>query len=327
MYTTRDLLCKLKYSLRIYFFMTMNTRIRNLISTIINRIKPIYAKINQASGYSLTIIKNTFLSFSQNHGPQAAAGIAYYALFSLFPALIILVTVGSYFLESSVVQEQILNWTEEVIPIAVPLISQNITRLFELRNAFGIVAIVGILWSATGVFNSLAFNINRAFPEAPNRNFLENRIVALGVFGILAGLLLLNILSTTLFHLIPDLNIPYIKELKTFDTLLWRTFSLVVPIIFSFLLFWALYFWLPKTNVHPKAAIFGALISSILWRLFTFFFTNYLGTSFSRYEIIYGSLGTVVLLMMFIYLTSYITLFGAHLTSAITQQMKINKSK
>ena len=304
----------------------MSTKISIIISKIINKIKPIYTKVNQASGHSLTIIKRTFLSFSVNHGPQAAAGIAYYALFSLFPALILLVIFGSYFLESSVVQEQILTWTEEVVPIAVPLINQNITRLFELRNAFGIVAILGLFWSATGVFNSVAVNVNLAYPEAPQRNFLENRIVALGIFGILAGLLLLNVLSTTLFQFIPDLNVPFIKELQAFDSFLWRAFSLFVPLVFSFLLFWALYYWLPKTNVQPKAAALGALISSIIWRLATVFFTNYLGSSIRRYEIIYGSLGSVVLLMMFIYITSYITLLGAHLTSSIVQQMNDKES-
>ena len=304
----------------------MKTNINSFFTNVINKIKPVYTKINRASGYSLSIVKRTFLSFGEHRGPQAAAGIAYYALFSLFPALIILVIFASYFLESSVVQEQILNWTEEVVPIAVPLISQNLTRLFELRNAFGIVALLGLLWSATSVFNSIAVNINLAFPEAPNRNFLENRVVALGVFGILAGLLLLNILSTTLFQFIPDLNISFIEEFEAFDTFLWRTFSLVVPMIFSFLLFWALYFWLPKTSVHTRAAAWGAIISSVLWRLSTIIFTDYIGSSIKRYEIIYGSLGSVLLLMMFIYLTSYITLFGAHLTSSISHQMTINKS-
>ena len=304
----------------------MKTKIDLFFTNVIKKIKPVYTKINRASGYSLSIVKRTFLSFSEHRGPQAAAGIAYYALFSLFPALIILVIFASYFLESSVVQEQILNWTEEVVPIAVPLISQNLTRLFELRNAFGIIALLGLLWSATSVFNSIAANVNLAYPEAPSRNFLERRMVALGVFGILAGLLLLNILSTTLFQLIPDLNIPLIKELEAFDTFLWRIFSLTVPMIFSFLLFWALYFWLPKTSVHPRAAGWGALISSILWRLSTIIFTDYIGSSIKRYEIIYGSLGSVLLLMMFIYLTSYITLFGAHLTSSISHQMTINKS-
>ena len=220
-----------------------------------------------------------------------------------------------------------MTWTREVVPLAETLISQNITRLFELRNTFGIVAFIGLIWSATGVFNSLALNINRAFSDASRRNFLENRIVALGVFIIITGLLILNLLSTTLFHFLPELNIPFLNEYPGFDTFIWQVISLLVPLIFSYLLFWALYFWLPKTSVHPKAAAIGSLFTAICWRLFSILSTGFLKSGFKQYELIYGSLGSVVILMMWVYLTAYLTLLGAHLTAAINGHMKFEQSQ
>jgi membrane protein len=87
------------------------------------------------------------------------------------------------------------------------------------------------------------------------------------------------------------------------------------------LLFWAIYYFVPTTNVSRRASITGGLIAGIAWQLLNRGFTWYLSSGLSKYRLIYGSLGTVVALLFWIYLTATILLLGAHLTASIHQHI------
>jgi membrane protein len=68
--------------------------------------------------------------------------------------------------------------------------------------------------------------------------------------------------------------------------------------------------------------LIGALVTVAIWRLFSLGFTVYLSGSINRYKLVYGSLGSIVVLMFWFYLSSWITLYGAHLTAAIDRRIK-----
>jgi membrane protein len=82
-------------------------------------------------------------------------------------------------------------------------------------------------------------------------------------------------------------------------------------------MFLALYRWTPSTEVRWKGAIAGALTAALAWELVKGGFTWYLRSGLVRYELVYGSLGTVAALLFWIYISSTITLFGAHLSAAV----------
>jgi membrane protein len=82
-------------------------------------------------------------------------------------------------------------------------------------------------------------------------------------------------------------------------------------------MFLALYRWTPSAEVGWKGAIVGALIAALSWELVKGGFTWYVGSGMVRYELVYGSLGAVAALLFWIYISSTITLFGAHLSAAV----------
>jgi membrane protein len=103
---------------------------------------------------------------------------------------------------------------------------------------------------------------------------------------------------------------------------LWTMVSNVMPWLFIFLLYLSLYRWVPNTDVRWFEAFWGAVVSALGWVLATRAFTWYLSSGIAQYELVYGSLGAVVVLLFWIYLSSLITLFGAHLSAAVAHRTR-----
>jgi membrane protein len=281
------------------------------------RAKVLYSFADDISGGTLRILRKAWKSFGDARGSAAAASIAYYALFSLFPLLLALVAAGSIFLEGEQIYQETIELVSGAIPVSRELIERNVQQVLESRGPVGLVSLAGLLWSALGVFTTLAGNLNRAWPEAEQRGFLKRRLVALGMVGVLAALLLLSLLSTAMLELLPRLHLPWWDVTALYESLPWPLLSNLLPWTFGFLMFLAMYRWVPNTDVTWPAALWGALVADLVWEAAKRGFVWYLGTGLATYRLVYGSLGTVVALMFWIYLSAWIALFGAHLSAAI----------
>lgn len=283
------------------------------------RFADLYQKANLSSGGRLDILKKTLETFGETRASQAAASLAYYAFFSLFPLLLVLVAGGSYFLNSQRVYQDVTGMLQNAIPVSTSLIEENLRQVLEVRGTVGTLSLLTLLWSASGMFTSLAYNINLAWPGAPRRNFLRKRLVGLGMIAGLSVLLILSVTLESITNFLPILNADFASPSTSS---LWRLFSRLGSWLTIFLLFLALYRWVPNTNVHWKATFWGALTTSIAWNLATAGFSWYLRSGLGRYQLVYGSLGAIVALLFLIFIVSMITLFGAHLSAAIDHWIK-----
>lgn len=299
-----------------------------LKETLRAKAKAGYEQVNQISRGALDILVHALQSYSRARAGEAAASLAYYALFSLFPLLLFLVTIGSSILKSDQVLQHVLEFTETALPTSQELVKKNIQEVLARRGAVGLVAAVGLLWSATSVFAILARNINLAWHNSKPRNFLHTRLVGVMMVGILAVLLiLLSLLSTTVFNLLPRLDVtaPLWGNTPIYQTYSWKIASRLIPWFFTFLMFLGLYRWVPNTRVNWSEAIWGALVGASGWEITKSGFTWYLRSGLAKYQLVYGSLGTVIALILWIYLSSVIVLFGAHLGAAVAHHRPKNK--
>ncbi len=281
------------------------------------RIEAIYKRASDLSGGNLDILKNAILSFNDARATEAAASMAYYALFSIFPLLLFLVAVGSYLLESAQAYQAVVGFMSDALPVSHELIETNIQEVFEMRGTIQVVGLIGLLWSGMGIFLTLEHNIIRAWPEADERNFLKQRLVALAMVAVLAGLLSLALISGALADLLPRFHVSLWHGISIYETPLWQVLSGLVPWLSTFLLFLGLYRWVPSVAVRWSEAFWGALVAALGWEAATSGFSWYLGSGLARYELVYGSLGAIVALMFWIYISSLIILFGAHLSAAV----------
>ena len=277
-------------------------------------LKEFYQKVNQLSGNRFSILENAAKSFTEKQAAQASASLAYYSIFSIFPLLLVFIAVGSYFIDAKQVFNVVTQFIQQALPISRQIIDENLQSILETRGTAGIISILTLLWSASGMFTSLAYNINLAWSRAARRNFLQNRLVGLWMIVGLIGLIVLSLILSWITRSLPFMNIAHNSPA---DLLLWRLISAVGSWLMIFLVFFTLYHWIPTKRVKWSATVWGALLASLAWKAVTGSFTWYLNSGFGRYQLVYGSLGAIVAFLFLIYIISLITLFGAHLSAAI----------
>ncbi|MGD2041926.1 MAG: YihY/virulence factor BrkB family protein, partial [Anaerolineae bacterium] len=163
---------------------------------------------------------------------------------------------------------------------------------------------------------------NRAWTEAPPRGFLRSRLVALGIVGSLAVLLIGSLLSSTVLNLLSNFQVSLVNLEALYGTLVWTVVSDFVPWLLIFGLFLLLYRWVPNAEVPWSAAFWAALVVAVAWEVAANIFAWYVGSGLARYRIVYGSLGTVVALMFWIYVSSWIIIFGANLSAAVARHAR-----
>ncbi|MBE0410073.1 MAG: YihY/virulence factor BrkB family protein [Anaerolineales bacterium] len=273
------------------------------------------------------VIKNALDGFSEARSPESAAATAFFTIFSLFPLLIFIVAVGSFFVDEQTVKDEIVELVPQIIPVEPTLIEENIVEVLRLRGEATLIGIIGLAWSATGALTLLSRNINRAFPDASVRGFIGARLVGFAIMVFLVCLLALSFLARTVLDILSQYSIPIfgydiLAEIPL-DTILTQVF----PLLLGFIIFTNLYYWIPAIKVPWSAAMLSALITAVAWEIATFGFVWYLRSGLAEYRLVYGSLGTIVAIMFWIYLNFTIVYFGAHLASAISKHLTSKKGE
>lgn len=281
--------------------------------------KEIVNTVNDQTGGIIETIKTIFHRFGEANGKEAAAGMAYYMLFSLFPLLLALVSIGSFFLDRQQVFNQVVNFINNTIPVSQQLIEENLQQVLDSRGTVGVVGLLTVLWSASGAFSILSRNINRAWEQTEQRRFLKQRLVALGMVAIITLLLVASLLSSVALNMFNRFEVPIINLEPLYNTFLWTLISEVLPWLIIFCLILGLYRWGPNTEVRWLSALGGAVPVTIVWAVVANAFTWILSEGVIRYRIVYGSLGALVALLFWIYLSSWIIIFGAHICATISR--------
>jgi membrane protein len=291
---------------------------------ISNRVKSLYQRADRVSGNRLDILKDAIRTFIITRASQASASIAYYVIFSLFPLLLVLISAGSFFLDSEQVYVKVTQLIQQAFPAtSYDWIVQNLHYVLKQRGPVGVIGLATLLWAASGGFICLAYNINLAWLEAPQRNFFQGRLIGLQMIAALSGLFFMTLILDTINGLLHLINLPVISTLSL-D--IWQWFYGFFSLGAIFLLFFLLYDLVPTVNVPARAAFWGALTASVACKIATALFAWYVRSGFGRYELVYGSVGTLVAFMFLIYILSTVTLFGAHLTSAIDRRIKLHRT-
>ena len=282
------------------------------------RLERFYRWLNRLSGGYLGVVRAAAHHFGRDRAPEAAAGMAFYAFFSLFPLLVFLIAVGTLFLQEERVYREVAEAISDAIPISRALIEENLRQALETRGPVTLLGLFGTLWSGSGLFRLIIIHVNRAWPEAPPRSYLSRQGAALALF---AGLLALVVLSTTaasILDLLPALAGP---SLSPITGALVGAASLVTACAF----FLFVYRWVPNTPVRWSSAAVAGTVAGLVWRASAAAFGWYVGSGIAGYELVYGSLGAIVALLFWIYLSGLIVLFGAYLGGALDARRDVEE--
>lgn len=298
----------------------MNDR-KELGTKYLEQMERFFSIANEKTFGFLGIIRFAIERFSEMRAIEGSASIAFFTIFGLPPLLIVLVTVASYYLEIPDIQDGIIQVIRDIVPIPPDLIIDFIEGILNQRGAVGVIGLIGLAWSGSGVLMSLTTNINRAWPTAKTRNVVEKRLIAFLMIGAFILFIAASSILSTVLAFFAQFEIPLLH--------ISAPISMTSDLLFftlRFLLILALYYFVPKTKVKKRAAIGAALLATVAWEVTAYGFNWYFQSGLANYNVLYGSLGTLVALMFWIYLDCLILVFGAYFSAAIDNQNHYNST-
>ncbi|MDD5370887.1 MAG: YihY/virulence factor BrkB family protein [Anaerolineaceae bacterium] len=256
--------------------------------------------------------------FGQTSGTVVASSLAFYAVFSLFPLLGVLVSLASYFVPENRIHALLLEALVAIIPVSADLISRNVDRFIELRGTISLVGTLELIWSASSAFTILLRQIDLAWEHSRARSSFHRRIIAVGMLAVIILSFAVLWILTGLVDLVVTLKVPVVTDPHVYNSVVWKVFPLAASTLIGFLIFFMLYRWVPNHPVNSGEAAWGAFVVTVLWSLTSLLFKWYVSSRLASYNLLYGSLTALTVLMLWFYLNSLILLFGAHLCASIS---------
>jgi membrane protein len=258
---------------------------------------------------------------------DCAAQLSYYFLLSLFPFLFFLVTLAASlpFAEGAV--DDMLARLRPLVPgDAMGLVEAHLRSLVERPKGRLLTAGLAVaLWTASRGVNSLRKALNLAYDVPESRPFWKTQ--GLAMLMTLVGTLLIP-LSFTLFLLgsrVGEWISTRLGVLEQFVTLWsWGRWPFVAAIVMLVLAL--AYYLLPDVRQRFKYITPGSVLSTLLWLASTFGFTQYV-EHFGRYNVTYGSIGGVVVLLLWFYITGLVFILGGEINSILEHASREGKAK
>jgi membrane protein len=273
--------------------------------------------MKKVANVGTSLIKLLWHRIEEDDLPGLSAQLAYYFLLSLFPLLIVLFTLLPYF---PIPHQDMLGMIKDFAPVeAMDLIEKNVQYIMNHRNggllSFGII---GTIWSASNGINAIVLAFNKAYKVKESRSFIVSRGMAiLLTFGMIFVLILAIVLPVfgREIGLFLFSKLGYTTEfIKLWDTLSW-----LVSAIILFLIFTGLYWIAPNVKLRCRSAFPGAAFATFGWIISSYGLTFYVG-NFSNYSLTYGSIGAIIVLMIWLYISAFIIILGGEINAFFSEK-------
>ena len=252
--------------------------------------------------------------FLRKNCPYVAGAISFYTLFSFFPLILAMITVAGFVSGPDLQETQLARDITQKIPVSTEFIGQTVEGVVSARAITGVASVFGLLWASTAAFGAMRKGINAAWGISKTRPFLKERLMD---FTLVVGaglLIMLMLFVTPILESFREATTVFAPEAEMPVNLVWTIIRQLVTLILSFLTFLILYRFLPNTEVRLSDAWLGALLAAAAFDGAMWGFVWYV-TKFPVYNLVYGSVGAVMALLTWVYVSAIILLFGALVTS------------
>lgn len=246
-----------------------------------------------------------------------AAQLSYYFLFAAFPLLLLFTTLfGLMAKTGSEIYENLLSYAREVLPynafeLLVTTMAQVKSGAGTGKLSFGILA---TLWAASSGMSGLIDGLNRAYDVKETRPWWKARLMAIVLTVLLSVFIVTAVVLVLYGTRIAELMAGYFG-LKTAFTLAWDILQWPIALVFLFIAFALLYRYAPACPAGTwRQDLPGAITGVVLWLVLSLLFRVYL-QFFNSYNQTYGSLGAVIVLLLWFYLSGAAILIGAEVNS------------
>ncbi len=271
-----------------------------------------------------TLAKHLWKRINDHEIFDRAAQLSYYFLLALFPLLLFMMTLLGYFAGKSVeVRAKLISYLARVMPgSAIELVQATLDEITQARSGSKLsIGILAALWAASNGMGAISDTLNAAYGVEETRPWWRVRLTAVTLTVALSVLIILALIIVLYGGEIGERLAVYLGFGGAF-TIVWKILQWPVALSFLLVTFTMIYHFGP--NVRPRKCrwwSWGTLVAIVLWLLFSFGFRLYLHY-FNSYGVTYGSLGALIILMLWFYFTGIAILIGGEINSEFEQRSK-----
>lgn len=271
-----------------------------------------------------TILKKTVNNFFEDDSMSYASSIAFYTIFSMPAILIIALSIGTAFYEKNIVQDELINQVGRLIGTesAKEIESILANATVDATSAFAkIIGIATLIFSATTVFISLQSSLNKIWgikpkPKRGLLKFILNRLISLAMVASIGFVLLVSLVVDTVLVVFQGMLSRILEGITLY---ILNIVNIVISLGFITVIFGLMFKVLPDAQIKWRDVWVGSLVTTALFTIGKYLIGFYLGNS--SFNSAYGAAGSLVIILVWIYYSTVIFLFGAELTSVYTEEV------
>lgn len=272
-----------------------------------------------------TLAKETFKEFKRDDVPEISAAVAYHTIFAIPPMLVFIISVAALInrVTSVPVAERLIDIIKDRAPADIqPILLDIIDK--AISNVSGGAAITGIalsaliaLWSGSNGIGAFVKAFNRAYGVEETRGFVKAKVINIGL-TVLVGVIAITAIALFIFGENIGSWIADQAGLGNAFEIFWRILSWVLAPIFIMFVLAVLYYLGPNVEQSFKWISPGSVVATLLWMAILVGFSVYL--NFSDPGSAYGSLGSVIVLLFFLYISSLAFVTGAEVNAVLQRR-------
>ncbi|SIS22481.1 YihY family inner membrane protein [Bacillus velezensis] len=268
----------------------------------------------------MSFIKELFARFSLHEGQSKSAELAYFFLLSLFPLMIFMLTLTAYLPISA---EDVLGAVDQYAPDSAMSMVKSITEQTLNKRSGGLLSfgIIAVIWSASNGMNAIVRAFNHAYEVEENRSFIIIRLTSIFLTIAMVVTILIALLLPVFGREIGMLAADFIGAsdlfLQVWSVVRWGISPLILLIVFT-----ALYIFAPNKRLSLRFVLPGAVFAATGWIIVSMLFSFYVGT-FANYSATYGSIGGIIVLMIWFYLTGTLLILGGEINALLHKRKKL----
>ena len=272
-------------------------------------------KMKAASGWD--ILADSFKNYSGNGDANQAAAIALYTILSAIPLFILTIIVAGYFFSSYPhIQDDIIDVIRSFHPYFSEKLLAQLGQIEGKRHLLGWVGLLGLVWLSAMIFNSLEKALNIIFRSQEERNYFVSKLLGISMIpmGWVVGTISVAISYAVALLVKQPAEIAGGIDISL-TAMSGALLRYVVPYLITVIFFYFVYRAIPAAKIRSSVALAGSAIFALLMEIAKQFFTWYIA-NYTSYNIIFGSLEAIVILVIWVFCLALIFLFCAELMSS-----------
>ncbi len=275
-------------------------------------------KANEFSRGWLGILWTATLQTLRMDTSIMASAIAYFSLFSLFPLILLSISIASFGLGPAFAVDEhiIVQRLEFIAPALGQLLGNNIDQIIRARGSVSSVALISLIWSSSSVFYALTHALNDIWHAKQGSAAWKQRGLAILFVLAFVGptLFLFSLAGSVLASLrfwLPDVILPFTEWIST-----------ALTILLDITMFMAIFMSLPHGNSTWREIVPGAVSAGLLWEAAKKIFIAFVATYISISNLVYGTVATIIAFLFWAYIGSLVFIFGAYVSVAYWEQKR-----